>query len=334
MSTRLRSVGCTTTTLSPNELTVPKKVSFAPRVGVSYPVGARAAVFFSYGHFYQLPAIGQIFQNADYSVLANLQAGDVRYGVLGNPDIAPEFTVQYEFGYKHAITDDLGLDFTAFYKDVRDLLGVEFVSTYTAAEYARLTNVDFGNVLGLTLALDHRRLGPVSATMDYTWQIAQGNASDPRETATRAANGEDPRPRLVPLNWDQRHTLNVTLQLASPDAFSMSAVVRVASGQPYQPDRPSQYGGTTPRNSARKPSARLVDLRAEKSFKVAGLPGQVFARVFNVFDTRFFNGFVFANSGQVDYSSDPSHDQAKLAEATRFYQPRRVEIGVNLRSAR
>src|SRR5262249_8963647 len=53
-----------------------RKVSVAPRFGISYPVGARAAVFFSYGHFYQLPAIGQIFTNADYSVLSNLQAGE------------------------------------------------------------------------------------------------------------------------------------------------------------------------------------------------------------------------------------------------------------------
>ena len=100
-----------------------------------------------------------------------------------------------------------------FYKDIRDLLGVEFISTYNGAEYARLTNVDFGNVIGFTLALDHRRIGPLSLALDYTWQQALGNSSDPSETATRAAAGEDPRPRLVPFNWDQRHTFNLTAGL-------------------------------------------------------------------------------------------------------------------------
>ena len=83
------------------------------------------------------------------------------YGVLGNPDVKPEKTVQYEIGYKQILTPDLGFDLTMFYKDIRDLLGVEFIATYTGAEYARLTNVDFGNVFGLTLALDHRQVGPV-----------------------------------------------------------------------------------------------------------------------------------------------------------------------------
>ena len=36
-------------------------------------------------------------------------------------------------------------------RTMRDLLGVEFVTTYNNAEYARLTNVDFGNVLGVSL---------------------------------------------------------------------------------------------------------------------------------------------------------------------------------------
>ncbi len=80
---------------------------------------------------------------------------------MGNPDVKPEMTVQYEFGYKQALSEDLGLDLTVFYKDIRDLLGVEFIETYNGAEYARLTNVDFGDVLGFTVALDQRPSGPV-----------------------------------------------------------------------------------------------------------------------------------------------------------------------------
>ncbi|HOY45372.1 MAG TPA: TonB-dependent receptor, partial [bacterium] len=130
------------------------KISLSPRLGISYPVTTSASLFFAYGHFYQMPALGQIFSNSDYAILDDLQAGGISYGVLGNPDIKPERTVQYEFGYKQAIGSLLGLDVSIFYKDIRDLLGVEFVSTYAAAEYARLTNIDFGNVLGYTIALD------------------------------------------------------------------------------------------------------------------------------------------------------------------------------------
>ena len=261
-----------------------------------------------------------------------MQAGGISYGVLGNPDIEPERTTQYEFGYKHAVTDFLGFDLSIFYKDIRDLLGVEFVSTYAAAEYARLTNVDFGNVIGFTVAFDQRRIGPFSSTIDYTWQRALGNSSDPRETATRAAAGEDPRPEQIPLNWDQRNTLNATFALQEHDDFSISAVIKYNGGQPYTPSIGSGFGAGLERNSSNKSASLLIDLRAEKFFEIAGLNMSLFARAFNVLDTRFVNGFVFTNTGSPDYSLTPVADQVTLANPNRYFPPRRIELGFSLNS--
>ena len=312
------------------------KVSLMPRIGVSYPITHKAAVYFAYGHFTQMPPLGDIYSNADYTVLERLQAVDNlgKYGVLGNPDVKPEKTVQYQFGYKQELNDRLGLDVNIFYKDIRDLLGVEFISTYNDAEYTRLTNVDFGNVVGFTVSLDQRAIGLLSASLDYTWQIAEGNSSDPRETATRAENKEDPRPREVPLNWDQRHTLNMTVTLARPEDFNLSAILRVASGQPYTPTITAIFGGGQETNSGRKPDALALDLRAEKRLNVGGLRGSLFGRVFNAFDTRFFNGSVFNSTGSPYYSRDPSRDLAALEDPTRFYAPRRIEAGVTFGAGR
>ena len=311
-----------------------RKMSLAPRLGVSYPVTKDAALFFAYGHFYQMPSLGDIFQNSDYNILQDLQSGGISYGVLGNPDIRPEQTVQYQFGYKQAVTEWLGVDLNVFYKDIRDLLGVEFISTYNDAEYARMTNVDFGSVSGFTVALEQRRRGLISAALDYTWQMARGNSSDPRETATRAEAGEDPRPRQIPFNWDQRHTLNLTVMLSRPANFSLSGIVRVASGQPYTPAIAAGFGGDLGTNSGHKPMGMLVDLRGEKSLRLGGLGMNLFARAFNLFDSRFFNGFVFDNSGSADYSRYPGADRVQLANPTRFYGPRRVEVGLTLNTGR
>lgn len=306
------------------------KWALAPRLGVSFPILDRASAFFSYGHFYQLPGLGQFFTNADYSILRDLQAGAVDYGALGNPDLKPEFTAQYEFGVKAELAEWFGLDVSAFYKDIRDLLGVEFVQTYTAAEYARLTNVDFGGVRGLTVSMDQRGPGALSSTLDYTLQVATGNSSDPRETANRAAAGGDPRPRQVPFSWDQRHTLNATL-VWQPRGWLFTAIGRLASGQPYTPTVSTGFGAELEPNSGTKPSAFTVDLRAERAFRVAGVEMTGFGRVFNLLDARYNNGFVYADTGSPFYTLNPMAQ--RNPDPGRLFAPRRVEIGLSMRTS-
>jgi len=311
------------------------KIAWSPRLGVSFPVTDKTSLFFAYGHFVQMPALGDVFDNANSGTLTDLQAA-TSYATVGNPDIKPEKSVQYQFGFKQALTEDLGLDINAFYKDIRDLLGVEFISTYNDAEYPRFTNVDFGSVVGFTVALDQRNLGPLTLGADYTWQSARGNSSDPRETATRAQGGLDPRPQQVPFNWDQRHTFNLTATLARAERFSLSSVFRVGSGQPYTPTTQLGGAGTVyETNSGRKPMFTLLDLRAEAPLVLGGQKVSVFARGFNVLDARYSNGFVFANSGSPYYTFPlTSSALAQLGDPTRFYGPRRLEFGLTVRGTR
>ena len=287
-------------------------------------------IIIAYGHFTQFPSIGTMFENSDYDILARLQAGSVSYGVMGNPDLKPERTVQYEVGYKQNFTRGLGCDLTLFYKDIRDLLGVEFIETYTGAEYARLTNVDFGSITGMTVAVDYRSSGPFRLALDYTLQRASGNSSDPSETANRAAAGQDPRPRVVPFNWDQTHTLNLTLALSKPRKYLVSAVTKFASGQRYTPETEQAFGFGAATNSGKKPAGVVVDLQTEWTFDSRGR-GALFLRVFNLFDARYFNGPVYATTGSPYYARFPSpSEQVSLRDPTRLFQPRQIEFGVRL----
>ncbi|MEO0206894.1 MAG: TonB-dependent receptor, partial [candidate division WOR-3 bacterium] len=308
------------------------KTAFAPRLGFSFPLTASSSVYFSYGHFYQLPGLNLLYDNSDYSLLDQLQAGGISYGVMGNPDLKPELTIQYEFGYKQALADFLGVQLSFFYKDIRNLLGVEFIDTYTAASYARFTNVDFGSVYGFTLSLFQRNLANFNTSLDYTLQFAQGNSSDPRETANRAASGMDPRPRDLPFNWDQRHTLNLSTIYSVPNDYSISAIFRFGSGQPYTPEIGSGFGAAQETNSGRKDAYFLLDLRAEKYFDFDFLNFSLFARVLNALNTHYVNGFVFNSTGSPDYTLTPNANRSALYDPSRFYEPRRIEFGISFRS--
>lgn len=308
------------------------KTALAPRIGFSFPLTASASVYFSYGHFYQLPGLNLLYDNSDYSLLDQLQAGGISYGVMGNPDLQPELTIQYEFGLKQAFAEYLGVQLSFFYKDIRNLLGVEFVDTYTAASYARFTNVDFGSVYGLTFSIFQRNLANFNTSLDYTLQFAQGNSSDPRETANRAAAGQDPRPRDLPFGWDQRHTLNLSAIYSLPDNYSVSAIFRFGSGQPYTPEIGSGFGASQETNSGRKNPYFLLDLRAEKYFSIDFLNFSLFARIINVLNTHYVNGFVFNSTGSPDYTLTPNASRAALYDPSRFYEPRRIEIGISFGS--
>jgi outer membrane receptor protein involved in Fe transport len=308
------------------------KTVFAPRLGINFPMSATSSVYFSYGHFYQMPALNLLYGNADYSILSDLAANSISYGIMGNPDLNPEFTVQYEFGFKQAVSNILGLQLSFFYKDISELLGTEVIETYNSAEYWRFTNVDFGSVYGMTLSIFQQNFGNISSSLNYTLQFADGNSSDPRETTNRAAAGQDPRPKYVPFNWDQRHTLNLTAVYSVPDNFSVSTILKFGSGQPYTPVIGTGFGADQDPNSGRKESYFLIDIRGEKYFNLDVVNLSVFLRVFNLLNEHFANGFVFNDTGSPDYTLYPETVAAQLYDPSRFYQPRRIEFGISLRS--
>ncbi len=310
------------------------KIVVAPRLGVSYPIMVNGSIYFSYGHFYQLPAINKFFSNSDYSKLKDLAGGSTSYGVIGNPDLKPEFTTQYEFGMKAQLSDFFGIDGSLFYKDIRNLLGVEIIETYNSSRYTRLTNVDFGSVSGFTLALDYRVSSSFNASLDYSNQFALGNSSDPSETATRAAAGKDANPREIPFTWDQRHTVNGQVVFQDQNNYSFTAIAKFASGQPYTPTIGTGFGADLEDNSGRKSSGVTVDVRGEKQLSIYGIAMSAFIRVFNVFNASSFNGFVFSTTGSPDYAISPSFgDRVQLMDPNRYYAPRRIEIGISIRGS-
>ena len=148
--------------------------------------------------------------------------------------------------------------------------------------------------------LDKRLSNNWAATIDYTLQSAKGNASDPAATRNQIAGGEIPEIQLVPLNWDQTHTVNVTFTYANPDNWGFSIIGQYGSGFPYTPSFSSNISDLLI-NSELKPSFFNVDLRTYKDFFIGSIRINIFARVFNLFDTlNELN--VYNDSGTADFT--------------------------------
>jgi len=118
----------------------------------------------------------------------------------------------------------------------------------------------------------------------------------------------------------------------NPSLITFSTIIRIGSGQPYTPEIGTGFGADLETNSSRKKGFTLVDVRAEKMFQLGPIDFSVFARVTNLFNNHFVNGFVFANTGSPDYSLTPAVHRSALTDPSRFYEPRRIEFGFSFRS--
>jgi len=273
-----------------------KKHMFSPRLSVSYPITDRGVIRFSYGHFYQIGKLSNLYRN-DIRFVANV-ASNPRFG---NANVNPERSIQYEIGLQQQLMEDFKFDLTGFYKDVRDYIYTQTVFTDNAREYRVLTNLSYANVKGITLSFIKRQSpgSLFSATLDYTFQLAEGNRTEPQEDLFFSeAAGKQTETYLVPLDFDRNHIINGTVTLTDPRNWSAGIVYNLQTGTPYYPELPPTLSTITyEENSDYKPFQWNVDLKLEKFFRIDPFDFSLFVLVKNLFDTQN-ERYVWPNSGE------------------------------------
>ena len=271
----------------------------SPRIGIAFPVSASGVIHASYGHFFQIPPFEYLYINPRFAV-----APGGLYTLMGNMELKPQSTVIYELGLQQEIIGQFGFSITGFYKDVRNLLGTNIYETYVLGDrYARYENRDYGNIRGITLSFNKRPTpyDYITVSFDYTFQVAEGNASDPNHVFYN--NQADPPKQsniqVVPLDWDQTHTINISVSYDNTDLFSFGLIGQFSSGLPYTPA--IQNLETTFENSGRKPAIYSLDLRLSKDILLWNKRLSVFLKVYNVFDRR--NELtIYSDTGRAGYS--------------------------------
>jgi len=305
------------------------KQQISPRLAIAFPITDRGVMHVSYGHFFQMPAFRYLYANPDFETVTG---GNT---LMGNADLEPQRTTQYEIGFQQQLSNTVGIDVTGFYKDIRNLNGSRIIDTFVAGDrYTLYINQDFGNVRGVTFSLEKRRSGFLSGSVDYTFSIAEGNASDPAAAYYDDQNSNEPEKQLVALDWDQRHTLNGTVSFHLPIGVNLSLVGQYGTGQPYTPEFASTRIAFE--NTENKPSHYNIDLRSYYQFKLGKLDATLQLNIYNLTDRRNERR-VYGDTGRAGYSlistyvpeEQPINTLSEYLTRPDYYTaPRQLKIGL------
>jgi outer membrane receptor protein involved in Fe transport len=273
----------------------------SPRISVSYPITDQGTIRFSYGHFYQIGSLSSLYSNPDFRAPAGTSLS------FGNPDVMPQKSIQYELGLQQGLTEDLKLEITGYYKDVSDYIYSQTIITARGdLSYSLLTNLSYANTRGISISLLKRRSPGdlLSATLDYTFQVAEGNRTLPTdEIFFNEQQGRLSETYLVPLDFDRSHTITSTVALSQPNDWSISMIGYLRAGTPYTPAFPSSVVPITfTQNSDNQMMQWNVDLKLEKFFKIGLFDLSVFLQVDNLFDVENELS-VYASTGRALYET-------------------------------
>jgi outer membrane receptor protein involved in Fe transport len=328
------------------------KFQWSPRLGISHPISASAALHFNYGYLFQPPTASLLYANLQ----GNLESG---FPLIGNPDLNAEKTVYYELGWTQVVDRDLRLSVTTYYKDIRNMIGAREVVDEDLNHYTVFTNSDYGSTKGVDLSVQSVNPGLFNWSINYSYMIANGNASEPYEWYYDYFTVENDRPdiptREYPLSYDQRHNLSVVadfrvnrgekLQVVGvtlPDAWGVNVLGRYGSGLAYTKTTADGYRvGSL--NGERMPYTMRFDMRFDRSFYFTKGNSpflNFFVEVENLFDRRNVAD-VYSSTGEPDDDgflalnvNSPTYEQEKLwhelmaKDPQNYDHPRQVRVGM------
>ncbi len=324
----LNNPGADTTNVSSEAFTdYEPQLNFNPRIAFSFPLSDVATFFANYSVLTSRPSAGQTRLNPmDYYFIRN-----VGTNLINNPSLKPEKNIEYEVGFKQKVSETSAINFSAYYKEMRDQIQVfRFDGSYPNT-YFSFNNVDFGTVKGFTLGYDLRRTGNIWLKAYYTLQFADGTGSSATSALSRLRNPAARNIRIyTPLNYDQRHQIKgiVDYRYARGKFYNgpeigdfkvlentgLNVIVTGGSGTPYTKSSeiysPILGVGSAitegSYNGARLPWQFKVDIRLDRDFYIGKAENEddnifinAYIEIFNVLDADNIMG-VYRATGEPD----------------------------------
>ena len=285
------------------------KVQVSPRIGISYPITDRGAVHLSYGHFFQIPPFEFLYANPNFRIPLTGNFPGFVGSTIGNANLEPQRTTMYEIGLQQELTPTIGFTLTGYYKDIRNLLGLEIHIKNDFKKFGTYVNRDYGAVRGITLSVEKRMQDGFGGSVDYTYQVAKGDASDPERRLQQGPG----------FTADRKQQGSRTTELGPAACAQRDDDGRYARRFHRKRDCSVWYPGFPTRRRSRtsEQGSRTVKLVLRfstsicfctKFFDLGALDLSVFVKVYNLFDTA--NELeVFGDTGRAGYTLELTRPQ-------------------------
>lgn len=255
-------VGITSANFDPNRsfTDYKPKVTASPRFQFQFPINDDEGLFYAhYDILVQRPKTGNYANALDYYFMEQ-NTGTL----IGNPDLKPEKTFDYELGYQQKIGRTSGIGISAFYRERKDMIQVRPYLYAFPKTYYTFGNRDFSTTKGFTFTYDYLKPQdasvPIEMSLAYTLQFADGTGSN--AASSNGGSGTQvsstgllqnfissglPNLRYVaPLTYDSRHTINLNFNYSYDEGqgpvvggkhflqnFNANMIMRARSGEPY-----------------------------------------------------------------------------------------------------
>ncbi len=257
------------------------KIRWSPRLAVSHPISDRSHMFFNYGRFTQWPTY--FYMYAKTGALSSQE-----FPNIGNPNLDPQVSAQYEFGVGHKFSERASFRATIFYKDIYDYPTSERTDLGTRTtrrqSFFIYRNLDYARSRGFEIEIEKRREKHVGFSASYSYSVASGKSSDPNSLKIVQSLGGDARETSLEeefMWWNRPHklTLSVSYQVDSdqvpprlfgwrlPRDWKASVFWMLQTGEAYSPETPS--GERTGKDYSRNaPTDAVLDGDLSKSFRL------------------------------------------------------------------
>ncbi len=288
-------------------------IALSPRIGISFPISDRSAFRVQYGHFRSMPIVAHALDNQT----------NHGWGIIGNPNLEPKLSINYEIGLQHNLWNTHLLDIVTYYNDMKNQIHTIYVETTAGSikygtdyygTYRTYSNNSYGSSQGIEINFTNRNISDWHYRIGYALSQTKygytGLYIEPTEVTTALEQKYTYSASEFTSSEDRTHRLNASLSYSipgnsGPELFDIrplsnliiSMIYSLHSGAAYFWS-PDYVTDTHIESNRRYPLEATTNVQIEKKIVMKNVNLSASVRIKNLFNNRHLTQI--GNSAELD----------------------------------